>query len=326
MPRPETATPAGTLPPAGGSDMSGADRPIEAAGTAGTTGAAGTAGATRTTGAAGMEGAAGMKGAAGPSGEPFRPSRLTLTAGRDKSGRSEASDVTFVPGQVTALLGPTGSGKSRFLSDIESMANGDTPTGRTLLIDGRTPDPDERFALQGRLVAQLTQNMNFVLDMRVGEFVHTHAESRQAPDPAAATERVLAAANALAGEPFGPETQLTELSGGQSRALMIADTALLSWSPVLLIDEIENAGVDKRKALSLLVESDKIIVMATHDPILALSAHRRLVFAHGAATRLWERAEEERAVLAELMVMESEIGRVRERLRQGLPLGPGPGP
>ncbi len=247
----------------------------------------------------------------------FVPRTMALTAGRDKSGRPEPGGVDFVPGQVTALLGPTGSGKSRFLADIESMARGDTPSGRTLLLDGRTPDDDERFALQGRLVAQLTQNMNFVLDMAARDFVAAHAESRMAPDPLAVADRVLEAANALAGEPFGPDIQLTQLSGGQSRALMIADTALLSWSPVLLIDEIENAGVDKTKALELLVRSDKIVVIATHDPVLALSAHRRLVFAHGAVRFLQERAGDEEGVLARLSAMEAEISRVREVLRRG---------
>ena len=90
---------------------------------------------------------------------------LTLTAGRDKSGRPEKADIHFRPGRITALLGPTGSGKSRFLGDIEPLAAGDTPTGRRLLLNGEAPDADTRFDLQGRLVAQLTQNMNFVLDM-----------------------------------------------------------------------------------------------------------------------------------------------------------------
>ncbi|QLA16253.1 ATP-binding cassette domain-containing protein [Desulfolutivibrio sulfoxidireducens] len=249
--------------------------------------------------------------------EMYVPRTISLTAGRDKSGRPEPGGVDFAPGQVTALLGPTGSGKSRFLSDIESMARGDTPTGRVLLLDGRTPDDDERFALQGRLVAQLTQNMNFVLDMGTRDFVAAHAESRMAADPLAVADRVLQAANALAGEPFGPDVQLTQLSGGQSRALMIADTALLSWSPVLLIDEIENAGVDKKKALELLVRSDKIVVIATHDPVLALSAHRRLVFEHGAVRFRQERTGDEEGVLTRLSAMETEISRVRELLRRG---------
>ena len=248
---------------------------------------------------------------------------LTVIAGRDKAGREEAENIDFRAGEISALLGPTGSGKSRFLSDIESLANGDTPTRRRLLLNGVPPDPDARFALQGRLVAQLTQNMNFVLDMKVGEFIRAHAESREAPDPEAVALRVIEAANRLAGEPLSVCSQLTELSGGQSRALMIADTALLSWSPVILIDEIENAGVDKRNALDLLIRSDKIIVIATHDPVLALSADRRLVFRNGAVKRVGQRTDEEKKLLEGLMEMEQHISCIRDMLRRGSPLPTG---
>lgn len=246
---------------------------------------------------------------------------LRLLDGRDKSGRPEPSEIVFRAGEITALLGPTGSGKSRLLSDIESLAASDTPSRRRLLIDGREPDEDERFDLTGRLVAQITQNMNFVLDMGVLAFLIAHAESRGADDPAGAARRVIEAANALAGEPFAPGTQLTQLSGGQSRALMIADTALLSSSPVLLIDEIENAGVDKQQALALLLKSEKIVVMATHDPVLALSAHRRLVFEHGAVRKVQLRSEAEGLALARLSDMEQEFSRLRAALRAGLPIG-----
>lgn len=242
---------------------------------------------------------------------------ITLTAGRDKSGHPETANVAFRTGEITALLGPTGSGKSRFLSDIESLACGDTPTQRHLLLDGQPLNADQRFELQGKLVAQLTQNMNFVLDMNAYEFVLTHARSREVKNPDEAALRVLNAANILAGEPFGFATQLTQLSGGQSRALMIADTALLSWSPVLLIDEIENAGIDKRKALELLLESDKITLIATHDPILALSADRRIIFQHGAVTAIQERTGDEEAILSRLSEIENELAKVRALLRAG---------
>ena len=244
-------------------------------------------------------------------------SSLTVTAGQDKSGKPETMDVVFSPGEITALLGPTGSGKSRFLYDIESLADQDTPSMRQVLLDGAKPDADQRFELQGRLVAQLTQNMNFVLDMGVRDFIRTHAESRQADDPEATAQAVIEAANDLAGEPFAPDTQLTQLSGGQSRALMIADAALLSWSPVLLIDEIENAGVDKTRALELLVKSDKIVVIATHDPVLALSANRRLVFENGAVGKVMARTGGEQSILARLEEMEDEFSRIRSRLRRG---------
>lgn len=245
---------------------------------------------------------------------------LTVTAGTDKSGRSEPLDVTFEPGTITALLGPTGSGKSRFLYDIESLADHDTPSSRTIFLNGEKPDPDSRFEMQGRLVAQLTQNMNFVLDMGVGDFIRTHAESREVENPQGTADAVIRAANDLAGESFEPSTQLTQLSGGQSRALMIADAALLSWSPILLIDEIENAGVDKGRALDLLVKSDKIVVIATHDPVLALSADRRLVFENGAVREVLSRSEGEERILVRLTEMEAEYSRIRTRLRLGEPL------
>lgn len=242
---------------------------------------------------------------------------LRVTAGHDKSGTPGAWDVEFKPGRITALLGPTGAGKSRFLYDIESLADNDTPSGRCVFLDGEKPDHERRFELQGRLVAQLAQNMNFVLDMGVRDFIQTHAASRGVADPETTADRVIAAANDLAGESFDPGTQLTQLSGGQSRALMIADTALLSWSPILLIDEIENAGVDKQRALDLLLKSDKIVVIATHDPVLALSADRRLVFGHGVVTNVLERTQEEEQLLASLLEMEGTFSRIRSQLRRG---------
>jgi len=248
---------------------------------------------------------------------------ITVTAGRDKAGNPEPRDLSFRTGEVVALLGPTGSGKSRLLSDIESLADGDTPSGRRLLLDGQAPTAEQRFALHGRLVAQLTQNMNFVLDMAALEFVTAHAESRGIADPAAATaaaRQVIDAANALAGEPFAPHTQLTQLSGGQSRALMIADTALLSWSPVLLLDEIENAGVDKRAAMRLLLGSDKIVVIATHDPVLALSADRRMVIANGAVAAVLTRTPAEEALLTRLATQEEGLAALRHALRTGAPV------
>ena len=58
------------------------------------------------------------------------------------------------PGQRIAIVGPTGAGKSRLLEDIECLADGDTPTGRRVLINGEAP---ERFpqAAEGRLVEEL---------------------------------------------------------------------------------------------------------------------------------------------------------------------------
>lgn len=245
---------------------------------------------------------------------------LTIRGGHDKTGRPEALDLTLTPGDVVALVGPTGSGKSRFLADIEWLACADTPTGRTVLLDGHVADPAKRLAASGRLVAQLSQNMNFVMDLPVGEFLVAHAASRLLPDAAAAAAQVVELANELAGEPFSATTALTALSGGQSRALMIADVARLCASPVVLVDEIENAGVDRRRAVELLTGSGKIVLMATHDPMLALLAGRRLVFAGGGVAAVLDASPDEAAVLTELAVMDARMTRARDALRHGRPV------
>ncbi|MFM5384352.1 ATP-binding cassette domain-containing protein [Aeromonas veronii] len=246
----------------------------------------------------------------------LRLDSLTLLGGQNKFGAAEPISLTLPTGSVTSIVGPTGSGKSRLLADIEWMAQGDTPTRRRILINGQTPDPALRFSLEHKLVAQLSQNMNFVMDTSVGDFIALHAESRGIA-PEQVVDDILQHANLLAGEPFTPQTALTALSGGQSRALMIADTAFLSASPVVLIDEVENAGIDRQRALQLLVRQEKIVLIATHDPLLALMADQRLVIRHGGIQHILVTSAAERANLARLAAMDAQIQALRQRLRHG---------
>jgi len=243
---------------------------------------------------------------------------LTIIAGQDKSGNKEGFEsVKINKSEIISIVGPTGSGKSRLLADIEWAANGDTPTKRSILINEQIPDKKWRFSSGNKLVAQLSQNMNFVMDLSAREFLELHAKSRMVENEEVVISKIIEAANHLAGEKFDLDTPITSLSGGQSRALMIADTAILSTSPIVLIDEIENAGIDRKKALKLLVNSDKIVLMATHDPSLALMADKRIVIKNGGIYKIIETKDEEKAMLLELEKMDKVIQRMRNSLRKG---------
>lgn len=243
---------------------------------------------------------------------------VTILGGHDKDGASESVELTLRRGDIVSIVGPTGSGKSRLLNDIEWLAQGDTPTGRRILINGKKPSEVWRFSVEKKLVAQLSQNMNFVMDISVGKFLAIHCESRMIDNQEAVIRRILNAANRLAGEPLLPDMPVTALSGGQSRALMIADTACISASPIILIDEIENAGIDRKQAVRLLVQAGKIVLMATHDPILALQADRRIVIRNGRISAILETTQEEKDVLLHLEAMNERLLACRERLRAGL--------
>ena len=62
---------------------------------------------------------------------------VTIHGGHDKDGLVENDSLTISAGEIICIVGPTGSGKSRLLADIEWMAQGDTPTGRKILINGQ---------------------------------------------------------------------------------------------------------------------------------------------------------------------------------------------
>jgi ABC-type lipoprotein export system ATPase subunit len=98
---------------------------------------------------------------------------------------------------------------------------------------------------------------------------------------------------------------------------MIADTAVLSSSPVVLIDEIENAGIDRQQALDILIREEKIVLMATHDPILALMGDRRVIINNGAMQKVIEPSAKEKANLVELRALDAKLMGLRDRLRMG---------
>ncbi|MDR3310239.1 MAG: ATP-binding cassette domain-containing protein [Oscillospiraceae bacterium] len=248
---------------------------------------------------------------------PLRVSSLTILGGIDKSGNAEDAELTLALGDVVSIVGPTGSGKSRLLADIECVAQRDTPTRRQILIDGKPQSEDFRFSLEGKLVAQLSQNMNFVMDLSVAEFLEMHARSRGVAPEASVLAACFSCATDLAGESFTENTKVTQLSGGQSRALMIADCAYISQSPIVLIDEIENAGVDRVKALEILAENEKIVLISTHDPLLALGADKRIVIKNGGIYRILETSEEEKRSVLPLVELDRRLSEVRARLRAG---------
>src|SRR5690606_27950705 len=116
---------------------------------------------------------------------------LTLLPGRDKDGKRENfSEITIRQGEIVSIVGPTGSGKSRLLADIEWVADADTPTGRIVLINEKKGDKKWRLSGTRKLVAQLSQNMNFVMDLTVEEFLYLHAESRLVENEKEMVERI----------------------------------------------------------------------------------------------------------------------------------------
>ncbi len=98
---------------------------------------------------------------------------------------------------------------------------------------------------------------------------------------------------------------------------MIADISLVCDAPIVLIDEIENAGIDKEKALKLLRGQNKLVLSATHDVHTALMAEKRLIMEGGGIKAIVQRTKGEEALYRE-MSREYEARKVQQaKLRKG---------
>lgn len=240
---------------------------------------------------------------------------LTVLPGTDKTGEPERFEALHLaPGQMYAVVGNTGSGKSRLIKDVEQLVDGTSATHRRVMVNGALVERSQRRRAERNLIAHLNQSMRFVLDATVGEFVALHAGCRSSR---ASVGEVVELANLITPEAVDERMGLGQLSGGQTRALMIADVALVCNSPVVLVDEIENAGINKAMALRVLCNASKLVLVVTHDPHTALMASTRIVMEGGAVAAVRTRSAAEEALFDELGAMHERQMILQERVRKG---------
>jgi len=249
--------------------------------------------------------------------EPVEIKTITVLPGKAKDGSRELfAEIAIRAGDLVSIVGPTGSGKTAFINDIEVFSSGDTVTGRTVLVNGEVP-PDEMVRDPAKKpIALITQNTKCLADLTVQEFLEMHVKARKIADDSR-MEKTIGLANRFTGEKINGTMRMTSLSGGQTRSLLIADAITVSSAPIILLDEVESGGIFKDTVISSLKENNKAVIFVTHDPVLALLSDRRIVMRNGAVEKVLEPDGREKEFLSRMTWMDSEISRVREKIRAG---------
>jgi ABC-type lipoprotein export system ATPase subunit len=245
---------------------------------------------------------------------------ITILGGQDRSGKPEpVRRIELNMGDVVSVVGPTGSGKTTLINDIELFADGNTQTGRHILINGKRPPREYRDNVSANPIALITQHTTFLSDLPVLDFLIAHARIRSADGMQrdGMIEETLAFANQLTGEPIMLKNRMTELSGGQTRALLIADATIICNTPIVLLDEVENAGIHRTRALELLRQYPKIFMFVTHDPRIALLSDARIVMQGGSITQVLKTNDEERLFSVKVSKLDDMLSAMRDKIRFG---------
>lgn len=186
-----------------------------------------------------------------------------------------------LPGEVIALVGPSGAGKTTLVNLLPRFYN---PGAGQILIDG--------VDIQGVTLKSLRQQIGIVPQETV-LFSGTIAQNiafGQTPDPKAveAAARVANAHPFISQFPHGYQTQLGErgvnLSGGQRQRLAIARAVLLN-PKILILDEATSALDSEsetlvQEALERLMQGRTVFVIA-HRLATVRRADRILVLERG---------------------------------------------
>ena len=198
--------------------------------------------------------------------------------------------LSFAPGEYTAIMGQSGSGKSTMLNILGCL---DRPSEGEYLLGGRDVsglDDDDLSEQRNRHLGFVFQAYNLIPHLTVLENIEVPMEYAGV-HPKQARERAAHLAVGL-GLKERLDHRPTELSGGQQQRVAIA-RALSNDPQVLLADEptgnLDSAtGLEILSLLDQLNASGRTLIIVTHDPQVAQRAHRTVHMLDGKVERIEE--------------------------------------
>ena len=193
--------------------------------------------------------------------------------------------LTVRPGEIVAVAGSSGSGKSLLASAILGILPGNATVNGHLRYKGEELTPQRQAQLRGSEIALVPQSVAF-LDplMKVGAQADGHKKPRPTEKRRGLFKRF--------GLPDKTENLYPfQLSGGMARRVLVS-TALISDAELVIADE-PTPGMSLDQALEALqmfremADAGKAVILITHDIDLAFEfADRVAVFYAGTTVEI----------------------------------------
>ena len=214
----------------------------------------------------------------------IRDLRKTYTIGDEPVHALDGVSLTIDNGEVVAIMGASGSGKSTMLNILGCL---DTPTSGSYLLDGLEVARRSRTELariRNRKLGFVFQNFNLLPRTSAVEQVELPDLYLGRLGRSARRKRAIELLNrvGLGGRILHTPAQL---SGGQQQRVAIA-RALMNQPPVLFADE-PTGNLDTKSSIEIMdlftqLSNEGItIVMVTHEDDIAAYAKRHLLMRDG---------------------------------------------
>ena len=191
--------------------------------------------------------------------------------------------LDLMPGEFTAIMGASGSGKSTMMNLLGCL---DRPTSGRYLLEGReisSLDNDELAALRNRTIGFVFQSFNLLSRTSALENVELPLLYSNVPT----AERHARARASLQRVGLGDriDHHPNQMSGGQQQRVAIA-RALVNRPRVILADE-PTGNLDSRTSEDVMALFQELgatgitVILVTHEPDIARYAGRHVVFRDG---------------------------------------------
>jgi ABC-type lipoprotein export system ATPase subunit len=188
-----------------------------------------------------------------------------------------------------------------------------------VIVNGDPVDGIERARNVRTKPALISHQTAIASRLSVGEFLRAHAQIRfqHVQKVKSVIDCALQLAADLTGRLISPSTRMTELSNHEIRAILVADAAKVCDVAVLLLDEVEGPATHSSRLLEQLRAPDRIVIMVTNDPRIALLSDCQIVMREGAISVVLKSTDQESELTSAIGRLDDFLYALREKVLKG---------